>query len=583
MIRSRLLFIIPLLCLSSAIPLHAEITDHDLENLIETTAVSDAKLIETLSKHYPELNFSFTPGTRSQESSLAGELTIDGEQYPVPRFFLAFLYHLLLNHQPTKWQEAHIRRLKGENRPLPQQEIDFLKARTNIAQKTAEELLQTTIDPENMPRIALVGSGGGFRAMLATAGFCKGLADTSLLDTVHFLGGVSGSTWLIGSWLASKKPYLDFYPGFKERVASTLLDEALTKGGQNTLAFIGTIAESFIRRLAYHEVPTIIDLYGVLLGLELFEDHTKKQYASTTLASFAPYIKNGIMPLPIGTSVHPYSANTKFHEVEFTPFEVLHYGINGACPTFGFGRKFAAGWSKTKHPALSLGYLMGIWGSAFTLALKQIFPIIAKELRPSFLFKPLQTAITQTPLGEFQLFPAFVRNPVRKLQAGGDPSSDFHIHIDAGADKNIPIKPILRRERDIDIIIIVEASGNCFNAPNLHALENEARRNNYPFPMIDYEYAQQEKYSIFSDPSNQAAPIIIYVPIAKNPDYHPTFDPQEMLRNGGGFLNTANFAYTPKQIDLFTGLMEQAAHELAPTILEAIQSVISRKKNQNQN
>ncbi len=557
------------------------ITDQEIENFIQVPEVSDQEIVETLSRHYDDISFSFTPGTRSgTSSSLEGNLTIDGAQYPVPRFFLAFLYHLLLNSEPTKWSEARIRRVWEGNRPLPQAEQKYLEARNKYAKKVIEEYLQEEVDEDLIPRIAVIGSGGGFRAMLSTAGFCQGLADTSLLDTVHYLGGVSGSTWLIGSWLASKKPYLDFYPGFKKRVASTLLDEALTKGGQNLAAFMGTIAETFIRRLAYHEIPTIIDLYGLLIGLELFEDHTKGHYAQTTLASFADYVSQGTVPLPIGMSVHPYEANTKFHEVEFTPFEVMHYGINGACPTFGFGRKFKCGKSTTKHPSLSLGYLMGIWGSAFTLALKQIFPLIAQELRPSFLFKPLQTAIMQTPLGEFQLFPAFIRNPVRNLQAGGDPHSQFHIHIDAGAAQNIPIEPVLRDERTIDIIIIVEASADCFNAPNLHKLEDSARAANKLFPTIDYYQAITEKYSIFYDGPDSSAPIIIYVPLAKNDDYDPTFDPQELLRNGGGFINTGNFAYTPAQIDRLTGLTERAAHELAPTIIDAIKAVITRKKVQ---
>ncbi len=559
------------------------ITDDELEQQIHVPEVSDQEIVATLSNYYDDVSFSFVPGSRSGltgESSLQGNITIDGTTYPVPRFFLAFLYHLLLNNEPTKWTEARIRRVWPNKRPLPQAEQAFLHARNQYAKKIIEEYLQEEIEEDLLPRIAVIGSGGGFRAMLATAGFCKGLADTSLLDAVQYLGGVSGSTWLIGSWLASQKPYLDFYPGFKERVASTLLDEALTKGGKNLAAFMGTIAETFIRRLAYREIPTIIDLYGLLVGLELFEDHTKARYAQTTLASFAPYVSQGTMPLPIGMSVHPYEANTKFHEVEFTPFEVIHYGVNGACPTFGFGRKFKCGKSTTKHPALSLGYLMGIWGSAFTLALRQIFPIIAKELKPSFLFKPLQTAIMQTPLGDLQLFPAFIRNPVRKLQAGGDPSSQFHIHIDAGAAQNIPIEPVLREERNIDILIIVEASADCFNAPNLHKLEDTARAQGKAFPAIDYQRAVTEKYSIFYDGPDSSAPIIIYVPLAKNSDYDPSFDPQELLRNGGGFINTGNFAYTPAQIDLLTGLMERAAHELAPDIIQTIKAVITRKKIQ---
>ncbi len=554
------------------------ITDQEIEAMLPIPEVPDQELYNSISQNFPDIQLKYSSeNTRNGDATIQGAILINDQTIEVPRFFLAFLHHLLLNNQATKNKKARIRRTIGNDRPLAPEEINFLGERTPICKKEIEHLLGYQIEESDTPHIALVGSGGGFRAMLSTAGACSGLFESNLLHTLEYIGGVSGSTWFISAWLASKEPFDKFYPAFKKRVADTLLHEAFTTGCINILTFIGIITETFIRRLAYREVPTIIDLYGLLLGLELFDPHSKENYAECTLSSRANYVMSGQFPMPICMSVQPYNNNTKFHEIEFTPFEVLHYGINGACPTFGFGRKFKCGKSTTNHPALTLGYLMGIWGSAFTLALKQIFPMIAHELKPSFLFKPLTMAITETPLGDFQLFPSYIRNPVRHFQNGGDANSKFHIHIDAGAQYNIPIQPILRKERNLEMIIIVEASGNCKDAPNLTDLEKEARAAGRPFPVIDYEKAKSQPYTIFNDGLDANTPIIVYLPLAKNDAYDASFDPQALLANSGDFLNTGNFAYTPAQIELLTGLMAFNAKAAVPEIKQAIETLIQRK------
>ena len=45
------------------------------------------------------------------------------------------------------------------------------------------------------PTIAVIGSGGGFRAMTGFSGVFKALADTGLLDCATYACGLSGSSW----------------------------------------------------------------------------------------------------------------------------------------------------------------------------------------------------------------------------------------------------------------------------------------------------------------------------------------------------------------------------------------------------
>lgn len=46
-----------------------------------------------------------------------------------------------------------------------------------------------------VPVLAVLGSGGGFRAMVGFSGVMKALYDSGVLDCVTYVAGLSGSTW----------------------------------------------------------------------------------------------------------------------------------------------------------------------------------------------------------------------------------------------------------------------------------------------------------------------------------------------------------------------------------------------------
>ncbi|XP_040190886.1 cytosolic phospholipase A2 gamma-like [Rana temporaria] len=59
------------------------------------------------------------------------------------------------------------------------------------------------------PVIAVLGSGGGLRAMIGFLGTISKLAELNLLGAVTYIGGISGSTWCISS-LYSESDWSDF-------------------------------------------------------------------------------------------------------------------------------------------------------------------------------------------------------------------------------------------------------------------------------------------------------------------------------------------------------------------------------------
>ena len=67
----------------------------------------------------------------------------------------------------------------------------MLGALKKILGKKAPKSLSET------PTVAVMGSGGGIRAMVGYIGCLKALEDMGVLDASCYLSGLSGSTWLI--------------------------------------------------------------------------------------------------------------------------------------------------------------------------------------------------------------------------------------------------------------------------------------------------------------------------------------------------------------------------------------------------
>ncbi|CAM4546917.1 unnamed protein product [Leuciscus chuanchicus] len=81
---------------------------------------------------------------------------------------------------------------------LNNNEEEFVARRRNSVQQSLTKLQIECIEDE-VPNIALLGSGGGERAMVGLLGSLVQLQKADLLDCVLYLSGVSGSTWCMAS------------------------------------------------------------------------------------------------------------------------------------------------------------------------------------------------------------------------------------------------------------------------------------------------------------------------------------------------------------------------------------------------
>nr|CAD7452322.1 unnamed protein product [Timema tahoe] len=83
---------------------------------------------------------------------------------------------------------------------LSEEENNFLDRRRVRVKEALETYLggepaPRHVDEAEVPRVAVLGSGGGFRAMVAFSSVLKTLHETGVFPCVTYLASLSGSSW----------------------------------------------------------------------------------------------------------------------------------------------------------------------------------------------------------------------------------------------------------------------------------------------------------------------------------------------------------------------------------------------------
>lgn len=533
---------------------------------IET--VSDEVLLQGFEQYLPEL-----VSKQDHEPLLATLFSINRTPLEVQRTVLESIYNSVISANPYKDRTATVRTF--DRFTLCQDESATIGKRATFCKSAIEKLLNRKITDNQFPRIGFCFSGGGIRAAVSADGFMKGLAKTGILDTGLYTAALSGSTWLLAPWITSGKKYEEFADELLVRIANGIIGKKLSEQLSDLTSFSSVIVSTFLRRIAFEELPTVIDLYGLMLGLTLLGPDEKKQLLHLDLTSQIPHINQGQAPLPLYSAVYVKNGNSapSYEWVEFSPFEVTCYDQKAAVPAWAFGRKFEKGTSKNAAPSLPLCYLMGIWGSAISISCGELFGMVVNKLEPQALFDPLKQLLNATTLGDIRIFPAIVRNPTYHLEQSPDQLEPTYTIIDAGIPCNIPLPPLLHR--NLDIIIIGDFSSDLEDANELRRAEKYAHAHKLPFPKINYEGIATRTYSVFGN-ANGDAPIVVYITLVKNTRYLADFDPLKLM-GLGYFMNVLNFNYSIDQAKALAGLTEFTVTEMKQLLTKLIAHVVDKK------
>jgi cytosolic phospholipase A2 len=449
-------------------------------------------------------------------------------------------------------------------------EIKYLELRKPVIKAALEKFTGLSLKDNETVRIALVGSGGGYRAMVCTLGSIIGASDIGLLDAVTYFSALSGSTWMLAPWTIMGITPAEFREQLIPRISSNLFP-------QWTQFNIAKIAEQALKKFVFNEPITLIDLYGALLAQKLLATETTNPYA-ITLSAQTSRVATGNWVYPIYTAV--VTKSTPYQWVEFTPYEIGSDYLGGYVPAWAFGRKFKQGITTNFSPPQSLGFYMGIWGSAFSANFKEIYQHTLDSISPKQLRDALKYGTEELNIGGMRLWPAKVFNYTQGIPGLPRNQEETLTLIDAGLSCNLPAVPVLKKERAVDVLIFLDASQFINGAPELKCVESYARANNIKFPVIDYTNMGTKPISIFRNEQDPSVPVVIYMPRVKNNGYSQTFDPSENIAKNG-YARTDNFVYTAEQVRELSGLTEFNMKESKQALAQALRdTILARRKIQ---
>ena len=247
----------------------------------------------------------------------------------------------------------------------------------------------TLVHPEDIPTIALGGSGGGYRAMSGLLAYSAEMKRSGLWDLLMYVSGVSGSCWSIASYYTfgdlsfdkviehCKRRFFPHHPLSDDAIRAVLS----APGGMNLL--LGPL--EIKSESGLHVVP--MDYYSVLTTGHIFLRNEEREASNTfepDFFGFKPewfkftnikqHIADAAEPLPIFTAVrherpwkdwtdkeHPFETDKvddKEHSesdawwqwFEMTPFEIGCDELESWVPTWGFGEPFEGGKSTQGLP-----------------------------------------------------------------------------------------------------------------------------------------------------------------------------------------------------------------------------------------
>lgn len=390
---------------------------------------------------------------------------------------------------------------------LSEQEREYVKERTPVVKRSIERLLNTALPDSYVPTIALICSGGGYRAALATVGGLSGLHEIGLLDALMYVISLSGSTWAIGPWYSSGLSI----SAFRTYIIDTIVgNKGLANIGPQRAGLIG---QAILTRFVFDQPITLIDFYGGLIANALLH-YAGNARQRIYLSEQSKNIADGMMPLPIYTAIRAdVYPETEWYEM--TPFEVGSPWLGMYIPTWAFGRLFIDGVSIDNAPEVSLGFVLGTCGSAFAVTFNRLYQEIAHSI-PSLTTKLIIEELLKV-VGEKRLFSAQTFNfSYGTVQS---PIKDQRIIklADAGIDFNLPYPPVSgqRPERAADILIIIDVAAG-IAGEELYKCELYARKHNLKFPHIDRTMVTKKAVSIFKDEHDPTVPLVIYLPYIKD-------------------------------------------------------------------
>ncbi|XP_026565476.1 cytosolic phospholipase A2 zeta [Pseudonaja textilis] len=523
---------------------------------------------------------------------------------------------------------------------LCKEEREFLEKRKKIVSKALNSILKLREDlsTNEVPVVAVLGSGGGIRALSSFYGSLLGLQQLNLLDCVTYLAGISGSTWCLSvlyqdhEW--SQKDLKHPISNAQDKISSSKVAVFSSEHMKYYFQELNAM-ENAGRKVSF------TDLWGLIVEyfLQQKEDQSK-------LSDQQEAVKYGQNPYPIyaAVNVRPNVRGDDFAEwCEFTPYEVGFRKYGAFIRTEDFDSEFFMGRLIKKHPEPRICYLQGMWGSAFAASLDDVclkvvgsgfsfletLGDVVKVIDDSrrFHFRDpmrLKTRLVIPGGPLLQIFQDFFKsritagetfNFMQGLYLHRDYinlkkfviSKETHLDafpnmltpmeetlylVDGGFSINSPFPLLIQPERDVDVILSFNYS---WEAPFevLELTEKYCRERDIPFPEIIFNKEDEESPKecyLFMDAENPKAPIVLHFPlvndtfrkykmpgIERESEEEKTFADFQIEGKDSPY-RTFNFTYTSDEFDRLVQLNCYNVLNNMDAILKALRLGLSKRK-----
>ncbi|XP_067295835.1 cytosolic phospholipase A2 gamma-like [Pseudorasbora parva] len=262
---------------------------------------------------------------------------------------------------------------------LNKNEEEFVAKRRKDIQQSLKKL-KIHCSENEVPNIALLGSGGGEKAMVGLLGSLDQLQKTGLLDCILYLSGVSGSTWCMASLYQEPD-----WSTKLDTVKDNIIDRLTGPGVSWTDAF-----SKLKKYYSEKDKFSFTDFWAAMV----VTDYVKEIDEDTLTDHWDQLSKD---PFPIYTAIDKQSEQRKDADpwFEFTPYEA-GYSLTGAfVETSSFGSEFDNGCKIKKQPEIDMLYLQGLCGSALADGYK-ILEFIWEKIK-EFLFEVFEEKRKEDP------------------------------------------------------------------------------------------------------------------------------------------------------------------------------------------
>ncbi|XP_051780249.1 cytosolic phospholipase A2 gamma-like [Erpetoichthys calabaricus] len=218
------------------------------------------------------------------------------------------------------------------------------------------------ITEDQVPVIAVLGSGGGIRAMLSLLGSLSGLQEIGVLDCVTYICGVSGSTWAMSSLCENPEWTKDLESLTKDICSKVVRQDASWEKIIDIIFEEERLRKRLVEAARKNDF-SLTDVWAAAVSYLIGKENTH------FLSSHQKSVKRGINPYPVYAAINKeaFDIEEKCHPeiwFEFTPHECGFPYYEAFIETSDFGSKFEEEAVTKSHPELDVCHLQGIWGSA---------------------------------------------------------------------------------------------------------------------------------------------------------------------------------------------------------------------------